>query len=220
MMNKSKSNTDQVKLTEHLSALLDDEAGSFEQRRVLDELKVDDKLCEKLSHYALIGEAMRSESSQMTVSSKFLSGIHAQINDEPEYHQIQIEDKQVAKTRNSWLKPVGGFAMAASVAAIAVLGIQNYQKSSPLLNQSSTIAQNNIAPMKGQLSKAEMDSARVVSAAKMVAKNDTVISDTSEYSLADARTRSFLKRYVDSHMQHAGATTFVPSVRVIAYADY
>ncbi len=211
-MNKSKSNTGQVKLTEHLSALLDDEAGSFEQRRVLAELIVDDKLRDKLSHYALIGESMRSEASQLTVTSNFLSGIHAQINDEPEYHQIQLKDKQTTESKNSWLRPVGGFAMAASIAAIAVLGVQNYQDKSHSLDQSIINTQTTLTPEKEQLSKAEMEAATVVSA--------TAVTDSNTYSLADAKTRSYLKRYVDSHMQYASSTSFFPSVRVIAYADY
>ncbi len=58
--NESKfDNVDQpISLAEHLSSVLDDEAGSFEQRRVLDELKSSEDLNNKLSHFAFIGESM------------------------------------------------------------------------------------------------------------------------------------------------------------------
>ncbi len=221
-MDNSKINTDQVKLTEHLSALLDDEAGSFEQRRVLDELKTDQDLSSKLSSFALIGESMRAETSQVTVPTNFLSSIHEKIDAEPEFHQVHLENTQSEKSNNSWLRPIGGFAMAASVAAIAVLGIQNYQKTSdPLISQGSIISQKQSSPsspMKKQLSKMEMASATIVSATDMVAVND-VTKSSNDYVEADAKTRSFLKRYVDSHMQHASTSSFVPSVRVIAYAE-
>jgi len=223
-MDISKLQSEQLTLTEHLSALLDDEAGSFEQRRVLDELSSNTSLRQKLSSYALIGEAMRSENVHVA-GSDFLLSIHDKINDEPEYHHIEIESQAVQSSR-SWLRPIGGFAMAASVAAIAVLGFQNYQLQN---NQQSlqTLASANTGSIKtrqpkSQLTAAEMSAAKVVSAADMVAANDTkdvASGDSVTYQQADASTRSYLKRYVDSHMQYA-PRAFVPSVRVIAYADY
>ncbi len=223
-MDNSKSQSEQVTLTEHLSALLDDEAGGFEQRRVLDELSSDASLRQKLSGYALIGEAMRSENVHIA-RSDFLLSIHNQIKDEEEYHHIEIETQAVQSSR-SWLRPIGGFAMAASVAAIALLGFQNYQlqnNQQPLqtLASANTNSVNTKQP-KTQLTAAEMNAAKVVSAADMVAANDTkddANRDSVTYQQADASTRSYLKRYVDSHMQYA-PRAFVPSVRVIAYADY
>jgi len=225
-MDNSKSQSEQLTLTEHLSALLDDEAGGFEQRRVLDELSSNASLRQKLSSYALIGETMRSENVHIA-RSDFLSSIHDQINDEEEYHHIEIGSQAVQSSR-SWLRPVGGFAMAASVAAIALLGFQNYQlqnNQQPLhtLASANTSSVNiNTKQPKTQLTAAEMKAAKVVSAADMVAANDTkedANQDSVTYQQADASTRSYLKRYVDSHMQYA-PRAFVPSVRVIAYADY
>ena len=238
----SDTNNTNVSLNEHLSALLDDEAGAFEQRRVLDELtadkSIDNELCQKLASYSLIGESMRSASSVDTTiitDSSFLAGIHEQIDAEPEYHHVQLQDAaKPAANNKSWLRPVGGFALAASVAAIAVIGVQNYQQTNSA--QAPVIAsfsanEASIAPQKTQLSVAAMKSATVVSAADVVEKAENAdkemlamanIKDTTaekEYSRADARTRALLKRYVDSHMQFASNTTFVPSVRVIAYSD-
>jgi len=241
-----KNNTDtSVSLNEHLSALLDDEAGSFEQRRLLDELtstdsEANNELRDKLASYSLIGESMRSASAPDTTvitSGSFLAGIHEQIEAEEQFDSIQLEEaKPVAANSSSWLKPAGGFAVAASVAAMAVIGVQNYQQSNSL-GQPPVIASNTIieAPAiapKEQLSVAEMDSATVVSAADIIQKTDensiamANVKDSveaaidKEYSHADARTRSLLKRYVDSHIQFATHSTFVPSVRVIAYSDY
>ncbi|MEE9445500.1 MAG: sigma-E factor negative regulatory protein [Cocleimonas sp.] len=241
-----------VSLNEHLSALLDDEAGAFEQRRILDELTINDSanqaLSQKLASYSLIGESMRSASSSDTTiiaDSSFLANIHAQIDAEPEYDQVQLKEEnttQPAANNKSWLRPVGGFALAASVAAIAVIGVQNYQQtnassspviaSTPLTTTSDAPITSQKAPQKTQLSVAAMKSATVVSAADIVekaegAKKEVVaMADAKNakdkdnvYSHANARTRSLLKRYVDSHMQFASNTTFVPSVRVIAYSD-
>jgi len=206
----------QVSLTEHLSALLDDEAGSFEQRRVLDELKSDDDLCKNLSHFALIGETMRSRASVAVAGTSFLAGIHAQIDAEPTYHEVQLEDKTqttnsttslVAKNQRSWLRPVGGFALAASVAAISVIGVQNYQQ----VNQ----------PTEAIVTTQDVNVIKPTQVATTVIEDAASnMSVNHEYRQANAHARSFLKRYVDSHMQYASTSTFVPSVRVIAYADY
>ncbi len=214
---KTKSNEleQQVSLTEHLSALLDDEVGTFEQRRVLDELKSDDALCKNLSHFALIGETMRSRTSVAVADASFLAGIHSQIDGEPAYNEVQLEDNKnhaandtttVAKNQRSWLRPVGGFALAASVAAISVIGVQNYQKDDQ--STEAIVMTQDVSVIDSSQVTAVVEGA----ASKMNAK--------SEYRQANAHARSFLKRYVDSHMEYASTSTFVPSVRVIAYADY
>ena len=219
-------------MPEYLSALLDDEAGDFEQKRVLDELKSNDSLCEKLSTYALIGETMRSSDMGkpvLNLDSNFLTGIHAKIEDEEQYHNVELnQSASVSHTGSSqsWLKPVGGFALAASVAAIAVLGLQNYQQSGaanqPTIAGKSQSNKTMIAK-KDQLSITEMAAATPISAATLATpitfKNKDEKIVTQEYAQADTQTRSLLKRYVDSHMEYASTAAFVPSVRVIAYTD-
>jgi negative regulator of sigma E activity len=217
-MNKSNKT---ISMTEHLSALLDDETGDFEQRRVLDELKSDEKLCNKLSSYALIGETMRSASVEKHACSagkSFLAGIHEKIDTEDEYHHIHLGNNNDVQSQKSWLRPVGGFALAASVAAIAFLGVQNYQltEKTDLLtaslnakSQESLIAKEiHVTPP--VVANIDVDTKPLIEEATF---------NSEQYGQADSHMRSLLKSYVDSHMQYASHTTFVPSVRVIAYAD-
>jgi len=220
-----------ISMTEHLSAILDDEAGSFEQKRILDELKNNQNLSKKLSSYALIGETMRSgdmDNSAITLGASFLAGIHEKLETEDQYHDVHvgIEAQSDNKQSNSktWLRPVGGFALAASVAAIAVVGFQNYQQ----LNQSSGVTGSEqitqsdtttVKPQKEQLTQSEMDAAMTVPATTLIAANEEIVTENDTFKHADAKTRSLLKRYVDSHMQYASTASFVPSVRVIAYTD-
>ena len=221
MSSESKSDSlDQpVSLTEHLSSVLDDEAGSFEQRRVLDELKSSEDLSNKLSHFALIGESMRSTKPAAVAGPSFLAGIHEKIASEDEYHDVQIIDSTSANDamsqQKSWLRPVGGFALAASFAAVAFMGVQNYQLNNRLAEQATIVA--------NQIPQAEIQTAAaspVAEIAPVENKQDAAKQNTQEYRQANAHARSFLKRYVDSHVQYASTSTFVPSVRVIAYADY
>jgi len=214
-MDNNKTKTTPVSLTEHLSALFDNEAGSFEQRRVLDELGSNEDLRQKLSSYALIGEAMRTTEVTATADSGFLAGIHSQIESDDVYHQVQLE-KTATKTsaanddRASWLKPVGGLALAASVAAVAFFGLQNFKQTNDNVSDSGVMT---AAKSTADFTEAEMASATVVPATQM----DTVA--VNDYQQADAQTRMLLKRYVDSHMQYASNSAFFPSVRIIAYAN-
>ena len=214
-MDNNKTKTTPVSLTEHLSALFDNEAGSFERRRVLDELGSNEDLRQKLSSYALIGEVMRTTEVTVTADSGFLAGIHSQIESEDVYHQVQLE-KIATKTsvandsHASWLKPVGGFALAASVAAVAFFGFQNFQQNNGnVIDSDMTTATKSTA----DLTEKQMASATVVPATQM----DTVA--VNDYQQADTQTRMLLKRYVDSHMQYASNSAFFPSVRIIAYAN-
>ena len=204
-------------LTEHMSALLDDEAGSFEERRVLDELKTDQDLSKKLANFALIGETMRAGEAQqptLLVGSTFLDSIHQQIEQEDEFNDVILNQDQAkqsnisSQAKTSMFKPIGGFAVAASFGALAFFGLQNVgvletpaKQPANIVDKSGPTAIVGTAPIKDSTD------------------SQSVAFVNDEYVEADAQTRSMLKRYVDSHMQYASSSTFVPSVRVIAFTD-
>ncbi len=196
---------------EHLSALFDGEVGAFEERRLIDELQSSSDLRHKLSSYALIGETMRSDQASIVLGSSFLDSIHEKIETDDEYHEVQLEEPRTSTQKSvSWLRPVGGFAMAASVAAVAVLGFQNYQQTpSNIVTTPSPLEKPQSNPQQDQIATANSD-----------AIDGLVASvEVSGYEQADLRTRMLLKKYVDIHVQEASTSSFVPSVRVIAYAD-
>ena len=222
-MSKSES---PISINEHLSALLDDEAGSFEERRVLDELKVDQKLSQRLSTYALIGETMRTgdvEKPVLSLGSGFLDSIHEKIALEDEFNEViigtDVKSNKVANSKTetspiSWLRPVGGFAVAASVGALAFMGLQNMgllsnPNSQPdgIVNTSAPTAIVQSVPVSESIDETN------------TAGDSIIVENNDQYVDADAQTRLMLKRYVDSHMQYATTSAFVPSVRVIAYTD-
>lgn len=247
------NNESPVLITEHLSALLDDELGSFEKRRVLDELGVNQKLSQKLSTYALIGETLRTRNTEkpiLTIGSSFLDSVREKVALEDNYNHIMldadVETNQLAsiKTKSvSWLRPAGGFAVAASVGALAFMGLQNMGVLNNSSLQSDGIANNavptaivqsaviNPSATSQSLSNQEVASQAIAATSAVTdspiatntATNSTAINSTAnnndQYVDADAHTRSLLKRYVESHMKYATTSTFVPSVRVIAYTD-
>ena len=180
--------------TEMLSAFLDDESSEFEQRRLLDELQKDDELLQKMANYSLIGEVVRNEHSRIAVKTDFLAGIHAKLEDEPNYHGIQVKEEKIKKTP-TWLRPAAGFAIAASIAAVAVVNIQSTME--PGKSSAAVFAQSVVQPAQKLMK---------VSASQPLFK-------------ANAAMRSRVQSYVNRHLKYASNTTAImPSIRAVSYA--
>jgi len=108
------------KINEQLSAMFDDELDQQEHELLLRRLKQEDGLKSSWSRYQLIGDAMRNNLNA-TSGSDLLSGIQQQLEQEP----VLSASQTPARVRNRMMKPVAGMAIAASVAAMAIIGLQN-----------------------------------------------------------------------------------------------
>ncbi len=196
--------------TEYLSALLDDEAGAFEKRRLLDDVQQDQKLQQKVATYSLIGEAMRNEHASVTVRANFLTGIHDQLATEPAYNKVHIKP---AANQPSWFKPVTGMALAASLAAIIVVGVTTNQ--SPQKWQASQQGAQVLA-----LQATQSNENNSVGADLTAKKTEPLSLATSEpqYAVPNAAWRKRLKSYVNSHVKYASTSAIMPSVRAVSYA--
>ena len=99
---------------EHLSSLMDGEmsreTGLFLTRR----LASDDGMCDTWERYHLIRDCIRQPGSKHVVT-----GLCVHLMDEEEAH-IQTGG-QSSWRQNSWLRPVSGIAIAASVALMAIV---------------------------------------------------------------------------------------------------
>lgn len=95
---------------EHLSSLMDGEmsreTGLFLTRR----LASDDEMCDTWERYHLIRDCIRQPGSKLLVT-----GLCVRLMDAEEAH------RQSSWRNNSWLKPVSGLAIAASVALMAIV---------------------------------------------------------------------------------------------------
>lgn len=187
---------------EFLSALLDDEAGNFEQRRLLDELSKDADLGDTFSRYALIGEVMRSNTKPVVARKDFLASIHAGLEDEPVYDAKVVDlsartAKAVIKKPNSQQRYIK-FGMAAAVAAVAVVG------GTMLLKQPSTQPETLAAAAPTQAAAlVQLAQAKPVRSANQL----------------DPQSRDVLKQYVAQHVKYASTTAIVPSVRAVSYSN-
>lgn len=194
---------------EFLSALLDDEAGDFERRRLLDELKKDDELGQTLSRYAFIGETLRAGQGQKTSQGvSLLAGIHEQLDNEPAYDESVIEMPltQPIKSRNGW-----GVAIAATIAAVAMGGMLFMQQPEHV-GQPTIASSTSVAPVQA------VAALPAANAETVVAQVDT---DTRirQIGRIDSQTRDILRQYVAQHVKYASTTAIAPSIRAVSYSN-
>lgn len=188
---------------EFLSALLDDEAGSFEQRRLIDELSKDAELGNTLSRYALIGEVMRSNTKPVVARKDFLAGIHASLEDEPVYAEKVVDlssgspktPAKVPERSKRYLK----FGTAAAVAAVVVVGGSMLLDQPPVRQSATVVASMPIQPA----ALVQLAQAKPVRSANQL----------------DPQSRDVLKQYVAQHVKYASTTAIVPSVRAVSYSN-
>jgi sigma-E factor negative regulatory protein RseA len=110
--------TDPVK--EQLSACLDGELPEGELSLLLKRLQRDAQLGRSLGNYALISEAIRGQKPR-AASADFADRIAAAVAAQRGSRQLVPRVSQAAAR---WIRPVGGMAIAAGVAAIAVVSLQ------------------------------------------------------------------------------------------------
>lgn len=202
---------------EFLSALLDDEAGDFERRRLLNELKHDDELGQTLSRYALIGDVMRAGQGQRISSGvSLLDRIHDELDDEPTYNEVAVEMlsgkpavAELSTSRNGW-----GVAIAATIAAVAMGGMLFVQH--PDRNDRLAVAEAPTAPTAQSVAALPSNETTTQVAVTTEADTDTRIRQIGRI---DSQTRDILKQYVAQHVKYASTTAIAPSIRAVSYGN-
>jgi sigma-E factor negative regulatory protein RseA len=112
------------KLREQMSAFLDDELPDEEADLLLRRLPGDADLRSAAGRFLLIGQALRGE----RVPGSDLAGrVAAALGGETTY-----EAEAAPSSRNRWLRPAAGAAVAATVAVLALMGLdENREVASP-----------------------------------------------------------------------------------------
>lgn len=106
-------------ISEQLSALADDELSYVERPLLLGRLQRDPQLRERLGRYQLIGEVMRgvADTATLGVADRVRRALQQDT-------AVQVSDTPGQQGLN-WWKPLAGFAVAASVALVAVLTVSS-----------------------------------------------------------------------------------------------
>lgn len=112
--------SDSDTVNETLSALMDDEAQEFELRRLLKSLDSEPQVLERWFRYQAAREALTG--APVSADSSFAASVRAALDEEPAH--------KASSASGGWLQAVGGFAVAASVAFVVVIGGQQLAETS------------------------------------------------------------------------------------------
>jgi sigma-E factor negative regulatory protein RseA len=106
-------------IREQISAFLDGELPDSETDLLLKRLTRDGELRESFGRYSLIGEALRGASSDR-VTKGFAAGVNLAIDGEPV--PIASHAREIRAT--NWWRPLAGVGIAAGVATVAIVALQ------------------------------------------------------------------------------------------------
>ena len=182
---------------EQLSAFLDDNLGADER------LHSDDAADETLVRYSLIGDAMRGELNEATLLNVSRTVSEQIATDGSPAAAVETPATPVRETEKAaswfgfgaWWQPVGGLAIAASVAMMVVLGLDQQTGVTP--GASSQLAEQ-AAPVEATV---EPPAARAVANSEQPRQPN-------------------LEQYLDEHSIYAGSDTLqgrLPYVRAVGY---
>lgn len=124
-------------IDEKISALMDGDLSANETGEVINKLCADELLREQWQRLHLVRDVLQGESPTNHLGSDFSAGVMAVLeNDETPVLEdntnvvpVDFAAKQKApKFTPSWMRPVAGLAVAASVAMVSVVGLRYFQE--------------------------------------------------------------------------------------------
>jgi sigma-E factor negative regulatory protein RseA len=131
-------------IREQVSAFLDGELPNTETELLLKRLTRDGELRESFGRYALIGEALRGAGSQI-LTRGFAARVNLAIDGEPA--QVPGHAHQARASR--WWRPLAGVTVAAGVATVAIVALQQRAISPGLRVASAPTAQAQNSSVQG-----------------------------------------------------------------------
>lgn len=134
-------------LLESLSALVDNEASELELRRILKYIGADENLREQWRRYHIIGSALRRErdvSNANGIAESVMAAIAEEQMSVPQSADPQNINESAAKGAHRWKNWVGKSAVAASFAAVMVLGLGALDSGRSMLEHQPVIADSDI----------------------------------------------------------------------------
>jgi len=150
-------------IREQVSAFLDGEFPNSETELLLKRLTRDGELRESFGRYALIGEALRGTSRGL-LTKGFAGRVNFAIDGEPV--QAAGHARQAGAPR--WWRPFAGVAVAAGVAAVAIVALQQ-RADAPTLPSALQMTAQNAVPGRSPVSSREAISYTVPTASPAAA---------------------------------------------------
>ncbi|MGO9992446.1 MAG: sigma-E factor negative regulatory protein [Steroidobacteraceae bacterium] len=189
-------------IREQVSAFLDGELPNSETELLLKRLTRDAELRESFGRYALIGESLRG-GSHARLTQGFTARVNRAIDGEP-----VVATAQTARARSRrWWRPFAGAAVAAGVAAVAVIALQERTIAPALRAGPALTAQNMVSAQSGTTPRAIVTAQNVAMIQQAsAAKPAEALSYTVPAAVSDAPTAmpaARLTNYVFAHSKYS-----------------
>lgn len=184
---------------EALSALFDGETTEFETRRLLTELSADDEA--RWSRYQIISDSMDNKLAGSDLSINIADAVSAAIADEPlpQFDTQGNEAEQTQKTQKvAWLKPFAGFAAAASIAFVTVLGVGDFGSEQPTNDLNGFVANGNVSNSHLSLSGSQLGLNQVSGVSSR-----SIAAEIENIDAQKLKEKERMKYYLHQHAQHA-----------------
>ena len=181
---------------EQLSALVDDEL-SHETSSAINTLLEDNETKETWARYHLIGDSMRGHLPERV--ENIADNVSQAIDSEPTV--LAPPEKSANRKSSNLMKPVMGFAIAASVAAVAIFNVQQ-AKQIPETGQPD-IAQSSIATNPNSIASSQLVTQQKGQAQLYQSQN------------SDPRLSRYLVNY-NEYRANTGVSGMPPHVRLVA----
>jgi sigma-E factor negative regulatory protein RseA len=194
---------------ESLSALFDGEANELEMRRVLSSYSIDE--CSQWQRFQWIRDAAKNKLAESDMSISIVDKVALRIAEEPELKSFSMDNE-----KSGWLKPLLGFATAASVAFVTVLGVQQFNQTT-LGVESGFHANGNVSvsqlPITGNLG---------LNAVSGSIKTPNLHNEIDVIEAQKQREKARLKYYIQQHTQNASFNNgrgLLPMARISQQED-
>lgn len=188
------------KLQENISALMDDDLSEQERDAIIGEIARDEDSLKAWSSYHLIRDSLQGQLHEYSCMD-MVSAIREELDKEP------VVLAPVRKQTPQWQRPLAGFAIAASVALVAVLGVRSIE--SPQVPDGVQVAQvSSQLPVQPQVVAAQTTE---TSSAGPV----TVEYDPATVHAAPNGPR--LNGYLVNHYERKSNFGMLPYVRIVGY---
>jgi len=214
-----------TKTNETFSAFIDAELTQAETNEQLSEAVSDVNVRYRMQRYQLMGDTMRGEIGE-AVQLDFAAQISAQIAQlEPLSKSTHTEaEKESVSFLAKWLKPLSGFAVAASVAWVAVISLQSLTNVDTLTGEFTQKA-DEIAQIAPQTDVSEQVNrlAQLPVAANILSVSTPVLTQGSNYSQwttakSQAISQAKLNAYLVTHTEYSTSMQgIMPQARVAGF---
>lgn len=210
-----------------ISALMDGELAPTDSDKLIDELQRDAGLRRSWERYHLIGDALQSHLPDR-LGRDFAGRVAAALADEPVVlapRQVSRKVPKVAKLP-PLLKHMGGFAVAASVTAVTILGIQSIYQQESAAPQVASAPSTSVPSTQAEPQLAEAvpiqssPAPQLASISSVPAAEDFAQVISTSWGLGQPAVESKLNRYLTNHNKYTtytGMQGMYPQARIVGY---